>query len=101
MFCRGVGVYDMLQDRNLEMGYSSMLDNYKYNDREWTELSYKKKRPLEAVCYFITKDGWNPHLRYDYTRGIRYTTIKGYTRPLEFYSPEYLPSQSLTPFHSK
>lgn len=95
MFCRGVGIYDMLEDKNVEMGYSSMLDNYKYNDREWTELSYKKKRPLEAVCYIITKDGWNPHLRYDYTRGIRYTTIKGYTRALEFYSPEYLPGQPL------
>lgn len=43
IFCKGVGVHDMLQDKNFEMGYTSMLDNYKYNDRDWTvgkEQSY-------------------------------------------------------------
>lgn len=95
IFCKGVGVHDMLQDKNFEMGYTSMLDNYKYNDRDWTEQPQSYSGHWKVACNIITKDGWNPHLRYDYTRGIRYTTIKGYTRPLEFYSPEYLPSQPL------
>lgn len=93
LFCKGTGAYDKLANKNQDMGYTSMLDNYKYNDREWTDPSDKSHTGV--VCYIITKDGWNPHLRYDYTRGIRYTTIKGYTRPLDFYSPEYLPSKPL------
>lgn len=95
IFCKGVGVHNMLQDKNFETGYSHMLDNYKYNDRDWTEQPHSEYGRWGVICNIITKDGWNPHLRYDYTRGIRYTTIKGYTHPLEFYSPKYLPSQPL------
>lgn len=76
MFCRGINIY-------------------KNNDRKGTEFSSPEKWPVEVVCNIITKDEWNPHLRYDYTRGIRYTTITGYTRPLEFYSPQYFPAQPL------
>lgn len=84
----------MLDVTDLDMGYVDLLDNYKSKDRyeEAILLDMTSKR---VACYIVTKDGWDPDKKYVSARGIRQTTIQGYNRPMEFYSPVYLPGQPL------
>lgn len=62
------------------------------NEAEVSNYDYMKEKginvELPVICYITTVENWRPERRH-YTRGIRYTRIQGYNRPLEFYSPSY------------
>lgn len=97
MLCEGSGAFDILDAANLNMGHLSLIDNYGYNDRyEQPRLNSPTSEYEKGIaCYIATKDNWNPYKKYVPARGIRHTTIQGYSRPLEFYSPVYLPNMPL------
>lgn len=97
ILCEGSGAFDILDNKNLNMGYLSLIDNYGYDERYEQPLLAKSSNEYSKgiACYIVTKDNWNPYKKYVPARGIRHTTIQGYTRPLEFYSPAYLPNKPL------
>lgn len=53
------------------------------------EKKSELKNKSAVVCSIITIDDWDPGKSYQSNRGIRYTHIQGYNKPLEFYSPAY------------
>lgn len=104
MFFRGIGVSELFDYDNINRDRSgdssaedegptdiSSTDDEEDDTRGKAGVLEQEKNDLEVVCNIITRDGWNPHSRYDNTRGVRYTTIAGYTRPLAYYTPLYLP----------
>lgn len=60
----------------------------------WSGMELNPEGGIDAqqrgiVCSVQMALGWNPDKSYRAARGMRQTTIQGYNRPLEFYSPAY------------
>lgn len=60
----------------------------------WTDNELEAESGIDnikggVVCSIQMVDNWDPQKEYTFKRGIRYTTIQGFTRPEAFYSPIY------------
>ncbi len=79
------GVYTVGKNGEVEKG--------KVRD-PWSGIELNPEGGIEAqqrgiVCSVQMAPGWSPDKSYKAARGLRQTTIQGYERPLEFYSPVY------------
>lgn len=85
------GVYTL--GKNGEVQRSQLKD-------AWTGNEYNPEGGIETqqrgiVCSLQMVPGWNPVELKKAPHGIRQTTIQGYDRPLEFYSPAYTTPASI------
>lgn len=82
-----------IRNNPVDFGILGEIDHFDY-----IVNGYSRESLLAGViCYITTVDGWRPERNSGGSWGIRRTRIQGYSRPLEFYSPNYGESKLFPP----
>ena len=87
------GEMNTIRNNPVDFGILGEIDHFDY-----IVNGYSRESLLAGViCYITTVDGWRPERNSGGSWGIRRTRIQGYSRPLEFYSPNYGESKLFPP----
>jgi hypothetical protein len=87
LFMDRTGLYAYNFNKDMRVEKEDMTNQYSHMKND--TLSQALTTGAYMRCAFTMADRWDPNRAYRPMHGIRKTEIQGYSKPVEFYSPQY------------